>query len=1115
MSRWHNWAVGIVMSLVFAGMPAMGQPPPLGEPDLSVMVELQTQYGWGAAFGWPVGTNPCPRSGPNWAGVTCTSNNERVESLIADCKAIKLNSRIPPPLARLTALHDLNIRNCGLFGQIGETLRPLTALTRLRLDDNFLSGPIPAYLPSGMPGMLTIYLNRNRLTGAIPAQPNSCSLLTRFQDNFLTEAPADWTFFNRQVEGNCIATLPPSCAPNGNQCQNAPDGSNICTPQRVACASTLTLVRVSGDGQRTQVNTPFANPLQVRVTSAAGSPVSNTLVTFSGPGIVTTTALTDGSGLASTLITANGVVGGNTVTASVGTAMVPFGLTAGLAANCSSSLNVTSTADSGTGTLRQALAEVCPGGIIDLAGIAGQSIALAGGPGYNFGGRLYLGSDVTVEGRGVTINGGGSTRIFFLQNAQVTLKNLTLSNGLGQGSTSQYGGPAAGMGGAIFQNGGRLSLNGVTLSGNVARGGGRDTNGLTTGGGFGANGTGGDLGLLSPLGDGTGGQLGGVGSQGGFGAGGGASTDIKGQGYNGNAGAVSGGLGGFGAGGGGGFGVDSQGLALIEITGGNNGGWGAGPQASAGFGGAIFVRSGTLNLNGVTFSGNSAIGGTGAQGKGGALFLYKGAILNQTNGITFSGNVAAQAGVGGQMYSDDDTYFPGSLCPGSDNVNTCGVVGGNTLTVSVTGNGSVTDSNGLFNCASQCTALYQGSTTLIPVPAQGQVFQSWGGACSGSGNCTVSLASGAATVTATFIAATAPTVTTNPQPVTVTAPNTATFTAAATGNPAPTVQWQVSTNGGGSFTDIPGATSTTLAFATQASQNGNRFRAMFSNTGGTAPSSAALLTVNFAPSVTQDPGAVTVNALTQASFTAAATGGPTPTVKWQVSTDGGSNYTDVSGATSSTLAFNAQGNQNGHRYRAVFTNSVSSATTAAALLTVNKLTPVISWANPASILFGSALGSAQLNATASTPGTFAYTPPAGTVPAIGTSQLSVAFTPTDAINYDGATKAVPITVSSSGTAARIIVTQTLRRDAQTNQIIVTLTLANAGSTAAANVTLTRAAIGATLATTAAPIPIGTINGTSTAQTQVRFPANTALGVLSIAGTYTGGTFSSSTRIVLP
>src|SRR6185436_15392199 len=41
--------------------------------------------------------------------------------------------------------------------------------------------------------------------------------------------------------------------------------------------------------------------------------------------------------------------------------------------------------------------------------------------------------------------------------------------------------------------------------------------------------------------------------------------------------------------------------------------------------------------------------------------------------------------------------------------------------------------------------------------------------------------------------------------------------------------------------------------------------------------------------------------------------------------------------------------------------------------------PAVTWANPADIAYGAALSATQLNATASVPGTFVYTPPAGTV----------------------------------------------------------------------------------------------------------------------------------------
>jgi hypothetical protein len=87
---------------------------------------------------------------------------------------------------------------------------------------------------------------------------------------------------------------------------------------------------------------------------------------------------------------------------------------------------------------------------------------------------------------------------------------------------------------------------------------------------------------------------------------------------------------------------------------------------------------------------------------------------------------------------------------------------------------------------------------------------------------------------------------------------------------------------------------------------------------------------------------------------------------------------------------------------------------AVAFVTVTKATPVITWANPGNIVYGTALGAAQLNASASAPGTFVYTPAAGTVLNAGNGQtLSVAFTPTDAANYTSANASVAINVAKA------------------------------------------------------------------------------------------------------
>ena len=76
--------------------------------------------------------------------------------------------------------------------------------------------------------------------------------------------------------------------------------------------------------------------------------------------------------------------------------------------------------------------------------------------------------------------------------------------------------------------------------------------------------------------------------------------------------------------------------------------------------------------------------------------------------------------------------------------------------------------------------------------------------------------------------------------------------------------------------------------------------------------------------------------------------------------------------------------------------------------------PVITWSNPAAITYGTPLSTAQLDATASVPGSFTYTPASGTVLNAGSGQtLSVSFTPTDATNYSTAAGTATIDVAKA------------------------------------------------------------------------------------------------------
>jgi cyclophilin family peptidyl-prolyl cis-trans isomerase len=90
-----------------------------------------------------------------------------------------------------------------------------------------------------------------------------------------------------------------------------------------------------------------------------------------------------------------------------------------------------------------------------------------------------------------------------------------------------------------------------------------------------------------------------------------------------------------------------------------------------------------------------------------------------------------------------------------------------------------------------------------------------------------------------------------------------------------------------------------------------------------------------------------------------------------------------------------------------------SSTSATALITVNKAAPTITWTAPAGITYGTALSSTQLDATASVPGTFIYTPALGAVLAAGTDTLSVTFTPTDAVDYATVTATTTLAVAQA------------------------------------------------------------------------------------------------------
>ena len=91
-----------------------------------------------------------------------------------------------------------------------------------------------------------------------------------------------------------------------------------------------------------------------------------------------------------------------------------------------------------------------------------------------------------------------------------------------------------------------------------------------------------------------------------------------------------------------------------------------------------------------------------------------------------------------------------------------------------------------------------------------------------------------------------------------------------------------------------------------------------------------------APQITTQPSGQRVTSPATATFAVAATGTPSPSYQWQVSTDGGATFANITGATLATYTTPATiVADSGKLYRAVASNSAGNATSVAATLLVN------------------------------------------------------------------------------------------------------------------------------------------------------------------------------------
>jgi len=182
------------------------------------------------------------------------------------------------------------------------------------------------------------------------------------------------------------------------------------------------------------------------------------------------------------------------------------------------------------------------------------------------------------------------------------------------------------------------------------------------------------------------------------------------------------------------------------------------------------------------------------------------------------------------------------------------------------------------------------------------------------------------TITITGASNMPPSITTQPSSQSVSVGANATFSVAASGTPTPTYQWRKD------GVAIAGATGTSLPLSNVQTSDAGTYTVVVTNSVSSATSTGAVLTVSpaaTAPTFTQQPAPQTVSVGASATFSVTAAGSPTPTYQWQK--DG----SPLNGQTSATLTLANVSAADAGTYTVVITNSVSSATSAGAVLTIS------------------------------------------------------------------------------------------------------------------------------------------------------------------------------------
>ncbi|MGC4074708.1 MAG: pectinesterase family protein [Nibricoccus sp.] len=185
-----------------------------------------------------------------------------------------------------------------------------------------------------------------------------------------------------------------------------------------------------------------------------------------------------------------------------------------------------------------------------------------------------------------------------------------------------------------------------------------------------------------------------------------------------------------------------------------------------------------------------------------------------------------------------------------------------------------------------------------------------------------------------------PDILTDPTGNTILVGGSHTFTALVNGTAPLSYQWQKSTDGGASFTNIPGALSVSYAISNATLADAGLYRLVVTNGQGSDTSAAAALVVNQGPSISVQPVGAVLNVNDPLTLSVTATGTPAPTYQWK------RNGVIIPGAVSATYAVGNVIAANAGNYTVTVTNAIGTVTSSTASVVVLSPTMAVDAVTP-------------------------------------------------------------------------------------------------------------------------------------------------------------------------